>query len=64
MKRKEFIVVLARGTILGALGVISGVLLFRDKDSVTDCDFDFVCRNCKKITNCNLPEAKQLKQNS
>ncbi|MFC2117719.1 hypothetical protein ACFLTI_06695 [Bacteroidota bacterium] len=64
MKRKEFIVVLARGVILSALGVISGILLFRDKDNVTDCDFDFVCGNCKKNENCNLPEAKQYKKNS
>ena len=61
--RREFIKTLSRGLIVSGLAVISGVLIFRDKNGKNDqCNFDFVCKNCKKINSCTLPEASDYKK--
>jgi len=43
----------------GAIAVGSGYLLLKEESAET-CTFDFVCRNCKKLTTCGLPEADQF----
>lgn len=53
---------LARGTILGAIGLLSAVLIFRKNTEVDNCDFDFVCSRCRKVKQCDLPEAIQYKK--
>ena len=60
--RREFIKTFSRGLILSGLAVISGVLIFRDKGGNDQCNFDFVCKNCKKINSCTLPEAADYKK--
>jgi hypothetical protein len=60
MDRRDFISRVLRNLILTGLLFISGFLLFR-KESRESCDFDFVCKNCKKMPSCSLPEAKQAK---
>lgn len=62
--RRGFISGGIRGFILLGLGVMTGNFLFRDKEnSDENCDFDFVCQNCKKLKTCGLPEAKSYKLN-
>jgi len=54
--RREFIRKTFRTTSLLGLAAISGYLIFgRNEEEV--CDYSFVCRNCKKLENCQLPEA-------
>ena len=44
------------------LASISGVLVFRESSNDQQaCDFDFICKNCKKKQNCTLPEALEYK---
>lgn len=60
MDRRKFISTIVRGTILTGITAMSGYLLLRDGNSET-CDFDFFCKNCRKLDNCKLPEASQFK---
>ena len=60
--RRDFIRKIFRTTSLLSLAALSGYLLFgRNTEEV--CDFSFVCRNCKKQENCNLPEAQVFQEN-
>lgn len=59
--RRDFIIKVFRNISLVSLGVVSGYLLFREKSEEV-CDFNFVCQNCQKRKSCNLPEAKQIKE--
>jgi len=43
----------------GTIAVGSGYLLLKEETGET-CTFDFVCRNCKKLTTCGLPQADQF----
>ncbi len=58
--RRKFIKSFVRGGLLTTLGATTGYLLLRDKSDGQNCDYDFVCRNCKKIKSCDLPEAKRF----
>lgn len=60
MNRRDFIIKSSQISIAAAIGLMSGYLVFRDKPE-EECDFNFVCRNCKKAKTCNLPEAKSNK---
>lgn len=41
----------------------SGYLIFREKPENADtCNFDFACKNCKRLSACTLPEATAQKQ--
>ncbi len=61
--RREFIKTFSRGLILSGLAVISGVLIFRDNKGGNDqCNFDFVCKKCKNLNSCSLPEATDYKK--
>jgi len=63
-QRRTFIKTIGRGIVLSGLIGLSGVLLFREKpEGAETCDFDFICKNCKKNTSCQLPEAKAYKDN-
>ena len=57
--RREFIIKIFRTASLATLALGSGYLLFR-QNTEDNCDFDFVCRNCKKIQSCHLPEAENF----
>ena len=61
MNRRKFISTIVRGTILTGITAMSGYLLLREVKSET-CDFDFICKNCRKLENCKLPEANNYKK--
>ncbi len=59
MNRRNFIEKSGRGILLGALAIVSGVLVSRRQVSLdTKCTANFQCRNCGKLSNCQLPEAE------
>ena len=59
--RKEFIIKTFRMATFTALAGVSGYLLLREQSDEA-CNFDFVCRNCKKLKECKLPEAVEQKK--
>lgn len=62
LNRRSFIEKLIRNLILVILALVSGFLVFRERTNEEQaCDFDFICKNCKKKQNCILPEALQYK---
>jgi len=61
--RREFINKSLRMAGMAVLVGGSGYLLLRD-DNGESCDFDFVCKNCRKLKECKLPEAKEYNGNS
>lgn len=63
--RREFIKVLTRRIFLGGLLLGSGYLILRNNsDESESCKYDFLCRNCKDLKSCSLPEAKEYKKNT
>ena len=53
LTRKDFI----RFGIVGIFIALGGFLLMkREVTVVTTCTDNFACKNCKKFSNCNLPE--------
>ena len=60
--RRKFIKSVSQGIILSALLGMSGMLIFRKSPEGEECDFDFVCKNCKNLSSCKLPEANDYKE--
>lgn len=60
--RREFLKTIVRTVSVASITAVSGYLLMRENSSDENCDFDFICKKCKKLKTCNLPEAKQFKQ--
>lgn len=59
MNRKIFIEKAGRGILLGALAIVSGILVSRRQVSLdTKCSASFQCQNCGKLSKCQLPEAE------
>lgn len=59
MNRKKFIELGGRGLLLGGLAILTGVLVSRRQVSLdTKCSANFQCRNCGKLSGCQLPEAE------
>lgn len=54
--RKEFIIKIFRTAAFASLLSMSGYLLLKEQ-SEEECNFDFVCRDCGKLKECNLQEA-------
>jgi len=60
MNRKEFLRSLGRASILGGMGVLVAVFYKQDKiTSYSDCSDNLMCRSCKNLKKCTLPEAKR-----
>ncbi len=60
INRRDFIIKLVRSGTLLSLAAVTGYLIFgRNEEEV--CDFSFVCQNCKKVKDCQLPEAENFK---
>jgi len=57
IKRRDFIKSFVRGSVLTGLSTITGIGIYRHKTFNENCDYDFVCRICKKRRSCSLPEA-------
>jgi len=63
MDRRKFIGGMARGGIVALLAAFTGVLVTRHQvKPVEACLDNFQCRNCLKISRCNLPEAIKSKE--
>ncbi len=60
MDRQRFYKPIGRGGALGALVVISGVLVAQTAGNIADecSDNGFQCRTCNKLNRCELPDAK------
>lgn len=59
--RRRFIRMAGQGLFLaGTLGVAVSVLTRNEGDGA--CDFDFICKNCRKKTDCSLPEARNFRE--
>jgi len=62
--RRDFIKTIFRSFAIIGIGIGSAFLIFRKKSDEV-CNLEFVCGNCKKVKNCQLPEAKvYIKQKS
>ena len=61
--RRDFIKNILQSSIFLSLIGLGAFLSFRE-ESDEICDFDFVCKNCKKKQGCNLPENTQNKDAS
>ena len=60
LNRRDFITKLVRSGTLLSMAAVTGYLVFgRNTEEV--CDFSFVCKNCKKLENCQIEEAKDFK---
>ncbi len=59
MNRRNFIDKTGRGFLLGAIALLSGVLVVR-RQVVQDasCTANFQCKNCGKLSDCQLSEAE------
>lgn len=60
-KRRDFLKIMIQGSILTGLTFLSSYLIFRKGGEDANCDFDFVCRNCKKHKNCSIPQAEEYR---
>lgn len=64
MKRKEFLQSLGRAAILGGMGIL--VAMFYSQNRITlysDCTDNLLCKGCRNISRCTLPEAKKERDN-
>lgn len=59
--RKDFIIKIFRMATFTVLAGTSGYLLLRQQSDEA-CNFDFVCKDCKKLKECKLPEATDHKK--
>ncbi|MBC8486336.1 MAG: hypothetical protein H8D45_09890 [Bacteroidetes bacterium] len=62
LDRRKFIKSVSQGFILSALLGMSGMLIFRKSRKGEECNFEFVCKNCKTLSSCKLPEANDFKE--
>jgi hypothetical protein len=60
MERREFIKTITQKLILSGILLLTGYLLLKKK-SGSPCEFDFVCKKCKNLNSCTLPEAQHVK---
>lgn len=57
--RRDFITTILRTTTFAVVAGASGYLIFREESDEV-CNFEFVCKDCKKLKECSLPEAKEF----
>jgi len=58
--RRNFLKTLGRGLAAGTILGTAGYLLLRAPGS-ENCDFDFPCKNCKKLTSCNDQKVRDFR---
>ena len=61
INRRKFFEKVIRGGLFAGLTGISAYFVLREKTNDDNCDFDFVCRNCRKNRVCQLPEASSFR---
>jgi len=60
MNRKAFINTVARGGILALMALIAGIFYSRRQLSLErECGLNLQCRNCSKLSSCQLPGAEK-----
>jgi len=59
--RRNFIKIAIRNSALAGIAIGSGYLIFKEK-SEEACNFEFICKSCKKLDKCKLPEAEEHKK--
>jgi len=58
MDRRGFIQKVGRGSMLAALAAVAGVLVARKQvQPDQECIDGFSCRECRSLSDCQLPEA-------
>ena len=63
MDRRDFIKKISRNLVLGGVLATSSYLLLK-QDTGEECNFDFICKNCRQLKQCSLPEADDFKKNN
>ena len=64
MKRKEFISLSFRTSILLAMAAVVAIFASNNQiEKVGSCSSNPNCKSCKKLTDCSLEEAKNFKKN-
>lgn len=63
MNRRQFTESIARSGLFIALASLTGFLFFKEETDEI-CDLEFVCKSCKRNTECNLDEAKVYRKKS
>ncbi len=58
--RRNFITTIIRSVVLLSIAFMSGFFIFKESDS--SCEYNFICRNCKKLRACNKYEADIYKK--
>ena len=56
MERRDFIKKAGRGLIVGGI-LAGGAYLLLKPVREEKCEFDFICKNCRQLKNCSLPQA-------
>ncbi len=63
MERREFLHHTGRFFIFSGLIALSGLAIRKRKNvPEADCRLTNFCQKCTKLSNCNLPQAKEYKQ--
>ena len=60
-QRREFIKTISRGLIFTGLVSVTGYMIFKEETN-EKCDLDFICKNCKKVRTCEMPEAQEYRK--
>lgn len=63
MDRRDFIKKMSRNVIVGGVLAGSAYLLLKP-DTGEACNFDFICRDCRQLKSCTIPEAETYKKES
>lgn len=63
MNRRNFFRNIAQGGLFTLLTGTGAYLSIRKPSTGDNCDFDFVCQNCRKEKICQLPEASKFRLN-
>ena len=59
MNRRNFIDKAGRGFFLGGIALVAGVLVARRQVvHGSSCTANFHCKNCSRLSECQLPEAE------
>jgi hypothetical protein len=59
--RRNFIKTIVRSLVAGTVIGTSGYLLFKEPSGEL-CEFDLPCGNCKQLSSCKQPKAKDFKK--
>lgn len=57
-QRRTFLKKIGRVVILSGITGVTAHLLLKTEVENAKCDYDFICRNCRKNRTCKFPEAQ------